>query len=200
MTCRDVMTSNPTFCVPGDAALRAAEIMRDENVGPVPVIASEEDRRVVGIVTDRDLTIRLIADGRAPEATRVDDVMSSDPVTCGENDAVEEALDAMSRHQVRRIPVVDGDGRLVGIIAQADVARVRDEQEVGEVVEDISQPGRNVVGRSFRRAGTAVMQWDGTRLASGTGLMIAAGLGIAIGAALMGAIDAARAESRETSH
>jgi CBS domain-containing protein len=193
------MTSNPTFCMPGDPALRAAEIMRDENVGPVPVVASAEDLRVIGIVTDRDLTLRLIAEGRAPEATRVDDVMSADPFTCREDDDVHGALDAMSRHQVRRIPVVDAEGRLAGIIAQADVARVLDEEEVGEVVEDISQPGRNALGRSFRRARTALEHWDGARLASGSGLMIAAGLGIAIGAALMGAIGAARSHSRQAS-
>jgi CBS domain-containing protein len=197
MTCRDVMTTNPSFCVPGDPALRAAEIMRDENIGPVPVVAGTDDRRVLGIVTDRDLTVRLIADGRAPEATRVDDVMTANPVTCREEDGIEEALETMSRHQVRRVPVVDGDGRLIGIIAQADVARLMDEEEVGEVVEDISQPGRNVMGRSFRRAGAALQEWDGARLASGTGMMIAAGLGIAIGAALIGAIDASRKTERK---
>jgi CBS domain-containing protein len=189
------MTTNPTCCVPGDTAPRAAEIMRDENVGPVPVVASREDKRVIGIVTDRDLTIRLIAEGRAPEATRVDDVMSADPVTCAESDDVHDALEAMSRNQVRRIPVIDADGRLCGIIAQADVARLIDEEEVGEVVEDISQPGRNVMGRSFRRASAALENWNGSRLASGSGMMIAAGLGVAIGAALMGAIDASRRQS-----
>jgi CBS domain-containing protein len=197
MTCRELMTSNPTFCVPGDTALRAAEIMRDENVGPVPVVADADDLRVLGIVTDRDLTVRLIADGRAPEATRVDDVMTANPVTCREEDDIQDALEAMSRNQVRRVPVVDGEGRLIGIIAQADVARLLDEKEVGDVVEDISQPGRSVMGRSFRRAGAALQEWDGARLASGTGMMIAAGLGVAIGAALMGAIDASRRTERK---
>jgi signal-transduction protein with cAMP-binding, CBS, and nucleotidyltransferase domain len=176
-------------------ALRAAEIMRDENVGPVPVVASHDDRRVVGIVTDRDLTVRLIAGGRAPEATAIDDVMSQNPVTCSEADDIHEAMDAMSRHQVRRIPVVDSEGRLSGIIAQADVARFLDEEEVGEVVEDISQPGLNTVGRSFRRAADTLHTWNGARMASGTGLMVAAGLGVAIGAALMGAIGSVRKQS-----
>ncbi|HET8547598.1 MAG TPA: CBS domain-containing protein [Bryobacteraceae bacterium] len=189
------MTTDPAFCVPGDMALRAAEIMRDENVGPVPVIASRDDRRVVGIVTDRDLTVRLIAEGRAPEATRVDEVMSASPVTCTESDDVRDALEAMSRNQVRRVPVVDEYGRLAGIIAQADVARFLDEEEVGEVVEDISQPGRSALGRTFRRATAGLEDWDASRRASGSGMLIAAGLGLAIGAALMGAIDAARKPS-----
>lgn len=191
------MTSNPTFCVPEDVALHAAEIMRDENVGPVPVVASRDDRRVVGIVTDRDLTVRLIADGRAPEVTTVDDVMSKNPVTCGENDDAQSALDAMSRYQIRRIAVVDEQGQLVGIIAQADVARLANEEQVGEMVEDISQPGRNGVGRSFRRTADAFHHWD-ARLASGTGMLVAAGLGMALGAALIGAIETVRKENEHS--
>ena len=189
------MTTNPAFCVPEDPALRAAEIMRDENVGPVPVIAGRDDHRVVGIVTDRDLTVRLIADGRAPEATTVSDVMSANPVTCTEDDDIHDAMEAMSRNQVRRIPVVDSDGRLCGIIAQADLALAVEEEQVGEVVEDISRPGRNAVGPAFRRAAAGLEYWGGSRVASGAGMMIAAGLGIAIGAALMGAIGTVRKDS-----
>jgi CBS domain-containing protein len=181
------MSSNPTCCVPEDSALRAAEIMRTEDVGPVPVVLSHNDRRIVGIITDRDLVIRLISEGRAPEATAVSDIMTRNPVTCSENDDVHTAMDAMSRQQVRRIPVVDADSRLCGIIAQADIARHIDEREAGEVLEDVSQSGHNAVGRAFGRAGHAI-----SSSASATPLLIATGLGLAAGAGLMALIDRRR--------
>jgi hypothetical protein len=142
---------------------------------------------VVGIVTDRDLVIRLIAEGRAPEATPVSSVMTQNPVTCREDDDVHEALNAMSGQQIRRIPVVDNEGRLCGIIAQADVARYLDERQAGEVLEDISQPGRNAVGRAFRHTGDAVRNWQG-------GAWVALGVGAAIGAGVMALVGQRRSE------
>jgi CBS domain-containing protein len=139
-TCGDVMTRNVICCVPEDTVEDAARIMKREDVGPVPVVKDQESRRLVGIVTDRDLAMKVIAEGRGPRKTRVADVMTKDPVSCRAEDSVEEALGAMSRHQIRRIPIVDDSNCMIGIIAQADVAtRVGEPERTGDVVEEISK-------------------------------------------------------------
>ena len=137
--CSDVMTRDPACCLPGDTVDRAAQLMRSEDVGPVPVISDHQTKRLVGIVTDRDLALKVVAEARDARNTRVEDVMTRGVVACRAEDAVQEALDAMAEHQVRRIPVVDADHRIVGIIAQADIAtRMEEPEKTAEVVEDIS--------------------------------------------------------------
>ena len=140
MTCSEVMTANPSCCVPSDSVSMGAQIMKRENVGSVPVVSDYNSRNLVGIVTDRDLAIKAIAGGRDPYSTRIDEVMSHNPITCRENEDTIKALRLMSEHQVRRIPVVDDNNRLLGIISQADLARHEADDQVGEMVEDISQP------------------------------------------------------------
>jgi CBS domain-containing protein len=114
----------------------AAKVMARENVGPIPIV---EGGRLVGVVTDRDLVVRVIAEGRDPESTTVGEVASSDLVTLSPDDSLDQALELLAKHQVRRLPVVE-DERLVGILAQADVARHAREVQTGEVVEQISKP------------------------------------------------------------
>jgi CBS domain-containing protein len=114
----------------------AAKMMRDEDVGLAPIVAGD---RLVGTLTDRDIAVRVVAEGRDPEATQVKEVASTDLVTVDPDQELDEALRLMAEHQVRRIPVVEEDGRLVGIVAQADVARQSDDRRTGEVVERISQ-------------------------------------------------------------
>ena len=139
-TCADVMTKDPVCALPEDSVRKVAEVMRSQDIGPVPIVDSLDRRLLVGIVTDRDLALKVVAEGRDPETTRVGDVMTRDLVSCREDDDVSKALNAMSNMQLRRIPVVDRDGRIVGIIAQADVATRLDEPEkTGEVVKDISE-------------------------------------------------------------
>jgi CBS domain-containing protein/uncharacterized protein YwbE len=140
MNCKDIMTTDPKCCHPDDTIARAAEVMREEDVGPVPVVRDRNSKKLAGIVTDRDIAIKVVAAGRDPRSTRVDEVMSKDVVTCHAEDDYSQALHAMARHQVRRIPVVNEDGVLLGIISQADVARRSSEEELGEVVEEISEP------------------------------------------------------------
>ncbi len=138
--CNEVMTKNPIYCLPNDAVTRAAQLMKNENIGPIPVIENEQTKKLVGIVTDRDLALKVVADGRDPKSTKVDEVMTGKVVTCRPDDDLQKALDAMSKHQLRRIPVVDDDNKLVGIIAQADVAtRVNQPQKTAEMVKEISQ-------------------------------------------------------------
>ncbi len=139
-TCADVMTKNPVYCLPTDTASQAAQLMRDENVGPVPIVESSEMRTVVGIITDRDLALKIVAERRPPDAP-LEEVMTRDPLVCRANDYLQSALDAMADGKVRRIPVVDDRDRLVGIISQADVAiRFGIPRTTGQVVEEISMP------------------------------------------------------------
>ncbi|HEX2045655.1 MAG TPA: CBS domain-containing protein, partial [Gaiellaceae bacterium] len=116
---RDLMTENPASCERGTSVAEVAKVMAREDVGPVPVV---EGGKLVGVVTDRDLVVRVLAEGRDPESTTAGEVASSEVVTVSPDDSLDEALQLLARHQVRRLPVVEND-RLVGIVAQADVAR-----------------------------------------------------------------------------
>jgi CBS domain-containing protein len=141
MKVHEIMTASPACCTPDDTAEHAARLMTDRDCGCLPVVDDTSGRRVVGVVTDRDLATRALGQGRGPE-TRVGDVMTADPSCCRADDEVETVERVMTQRQVRRVPVVDEAGCCVGMIAQADLARdVSDQREVGRVVEAISQPG-----------------------------------------------------------
>jgi CBS domain-containing protein len=134
---KEVMTSNPVSVEPASSLVEAARMMRDEDTGIVPVL---EGSTLVGTVTDRDIVVRAVADGKDAQSTTVREVVSSDLVTIDPQQNLDEALRLMAKHQVRRLPVVEEDGRLVGIVSQADVARESDDKRTGELVEEISQP------------------------------------------------------------
>jgi CBS domain-containing protein len=139
---KQVMTANPACCTPQSTAREAATLMRDHDCGSIPVVENMQGKRVVGIVTDRDLAVRGLARGRGPDAP-VREVMTDDPVTCVPEDNVEDLRQVMVQELVRRVPVVDADGALVGIVAQADLARVEgaaSDREVGRIIEAISEP------------------------------------------------------------
>ncbi|MGQ0761680.1 MAG: CBS domain-containing protein [Acidobacteriota bacterium] len=138
MTCSDVMTKNPKICAPTDIVQKAAQLMKSEDVGPIPIVG--DNGKLEGIITDRDIVLKVVAEGRDPKTTKLADVMSTDLITCTSDGDIEETLDLMEDNQVRRIPVVDASGRLVGIISQADVAtRLDDSEKTAELVEDISK-------------------------------------------------------------
>jgi CBS domain-containing protein len=140
-TCADVMTKDPAFCLTGDTVDKAAALMKQEDVGAIPIIDSPLSKRLMGIVTDRDLALNVVAEGRDAHNVRIEEVMTRNPVTCREGDDVDKAMRAMADHQIRRIPVVDQQNRMVGIISQADVAiRLDKPQKTAEVLEEISQP------------------------------------------------------------
>ncbi|PYS43604.1 MAG: CBS domain-containing protein [Acidobacteria bacterium] len=140
MNCREVMTDNPVCCLPSDTVSQAARIMRREDVGPVPVVNDDQHKQLIGIVTDRDLALKVVAESRDPNHTMVSDVMTSTIIACRETDDAATAIKAMEEHQIRRIPVVDAEGKIVGIISQADVAtRIREPKKIAEVVHEISQ-------------------------------------------------------------
>ncbi|HEX6589690.1 MAG TPA: CBS domain-containing protein [Longimicrobiales bacterium] len=142
MKARDLMTKNPECVTREDSVQRAASIMRDHDIGAVPVVDDTGSRRLVGIVTDRDIAVRAVAEGR--NDCRVQDAMSSDRIaTAREDDDVDRVMELMRDNKVRRIPVVGRNEEVVGMIAQADLAReARDEGEVERTVEKISEPGR----------------------------------------------------------
>ena len=136
----DVMTMDPTCCLASDTIDRAAQIMKEEDVGSVPVV-DDASATLVGILTDRDIVIQVIAGKKECSIVKVQEIMTRNPVTCRANEDIQNAMDKMSQHQVRRIPVIDDNGRILGIVSQADLATRMDQPEKTEkVLEKISQP------------------------------------------------------------
>jgi len=136
----EVMTVNPSCCLVTDTVRRAAQLMKSEEVGPIPVLDDLENRHLEGIITDRDIVLEVVAEDRDPNTTRVSEIMTRDVVTCRVNDDAHKAVRLMEEHHVRRIPIVNDNGQLVGIVSQADVAtRMKDPGETAKVVKGISQ-------------------------------------------------------------
>ena len=133
---RDLMTSNPCSIDADKPVSYAAKMMRDEDVGLAPIV---EGQKLIGTLTDRDIAIRVVAEGKDPESTTVREVASTRLVTLDPEQDLDEALRLMAQNQVRRLPVVEEDGKLAGVIAQADVAKHAPESKTGEVVEQISR-------------------------------------------------------------
>lgn len=140
MKARDLMTAAPCVCSPDDSIQEVAQMMRDHDCGSVPVVQGSQ---VIGIITDRDLAVRALAEGLYP-GIRVRNVMTVAPECCSEEDDVHNVERVMSERQIRRVPIVNADGGVVGIIAQADLARAASRgvtaREVAETVAEISAP------------------------------------------------------------
>ena len=133
---RDAMTEDPRSIGKSVSVVEAARLMREQDIGSLPITDAE---KLVGMITDRDITTRVVAEAADPKMTSVDDVYSRDLISVEPDKDLEEALRLMARHQVRRLPVVE-NGRLVGIVAQADIALREDETKTGALVEAISKP------------------------------------------------------------
>lgn len=142
MRIKHVMTKDPTCCVPSDTAQCAAKIMRDEDTGVVPIIENEQSRKVIGIVTDRDLCMNVVAEGRDSRTTQVHESMTTTVVSCSPQDSVDKATELMRENQIRRIPVVDEQHQLVGIVAMADIVGRADLRttETHETLKTVSAP------------------------------------------------------------
>lgn len=139
-SCSEVMTKKLVCCLPNDTALKVAGMMKKENIGAVPVIENEMTHKLIGIVTDRDLALKIVAEGLDGKSTKAETVMTRKVVTCLAGDDLQVALDTMSKNQLRRLPVVDKDNKIIGIIAQADVAtRVNEPEETAAMVKGISR-------------------------------------------------------------
>jgi CBS domain-containing protein len=155
---KELMTESPATVTADETAQRAAQIMADNDCGCLPVVESNTSRRVIGVVTDRDLALRALAKGRGPD-TRVRDVMTEDPLCCTADTDLKDLQQMMADRQVRRIVIVDSNDGCVGIVAQADLARASErgrevtDREVAHVVQKISEPDASSRGRS--RGGSA---------------------------------------------
>ena len=133
---RDIMTGSPECVGENDSITDAAKKLQKLNIGSMPICG--EDDRLKGMLTDRDIVIKVLAEGRDPSSTTAGELGQGKPVTIGADDGIEELLNTMAEHKVRRLPVIDGH-KLIGIVSQADVAKNVDEEQVGRLVEIISQ-------------------------------------------------------------
>jgi CBS domain-containing protein len=137
----DLMTASVQCCTANTPVQQVAALMLDNDCGLIPVVDDLNNGRVVGVVTDRDIVVRLLATGRNPLDATAADAMSGDIFTCTPQTSVDDCCSLMEERQVRRIPVVDEAGKIVGIVAQADVARQASKERTAEVVREVSQPG-----------------------------------------------------------
>ena len=141
MKIREIMSRDPVCCALRDSAQAVAKILCDRNIGSVPVLASRESRKLVGMITDRDLCCSVVANGLDANATPVEKFMTLNPVTCREEENVENCERLMQEHQIRRIPIVDANDRVIGIVAQADLALKDKPERVSRTVAEISKGG-----------------------------------------------------------
>ena len=180
MNCSELMTWDPAFCLPEDSAVTAAMLMKKHDIGSVPVVNDRIEKGLIGILTDRDLTIRVVAEQRDYYKTNVADIMSENVTACRVSDDSDEVVAAMAKRQVHRVPVVDNNNRLVGIISQADLAGNVKPRAMGHLVEEISEPAS-----------------DHNKSVFSSVVMIAGGLGLGIGIAYLVDPDWASEKTRQ---
>lgn len=139
--CRDIMTKDPVCCLATDKAAQVARLMKKHNIGMIPIVENRKNKKLVGVVTDRDLVLKVVAKGLEPAVTDIAVAMSKPAIQCSPDDGYGNALDLMERNRIKRVLIADNSKRVVGVISESDVAlRVRDAQKTGEVVACISQP------------------------------------------------------------
>jgi len=141
MTAKDLMTPSPAYCLADTPVADAARMMSERDCGQIPIVEGKT-RKVVGVVTDRDIVCRAVAKNRNPLDLKVESVMSTPAVTVAETSEAEEVTRVMEKHQIRRVPVVNQNGELSGIVSQADIARHRPSREAGELVKGVSEPAK----------------------------------------------------------
>jgi CBS domain-containing protein len=136
------MTKDPVCCLSTETVHFAAQVMKEQDIGVVLVVENVSEKHLVGVITDRDLVMKVLADERDPRDVSVGEVMSREIVGCSPDDDCQEALRLMEEHRIRRIPAVDRSGRVVGIISQGDVAlRMHEPAKTAELVTEVSRPG-----------------------------------------------------------
>lgn len=140
MQVKDVMTKDPACCTPDSKLSDVARMMVDQDCGSIPVVDSSDGKKLVGVVTDRDIVCRVVAKNKNPLELTAESCLSTPAVTVTPEASLEDCCERMEKNQVRRVPVVDQKGCCCGIVAQADVARKAGEREAGEIVRDVSQP------------------------------------------------------------
>jgi CBS domain-containing protein len=138
MQASDIMTANPRYCSARDSLQGVARIMREEDVGELPVV--DEQKKLVGVITDRDIVVRCVAEGESPDTCVVDAYMTAPAVSLGEDASVEDVAHAMAREAVRRIPITNKEGRLCGMVAQADLEHSSARSQKEKVSQSVSTP------------------------------------------------------------
>jgi len=140
MKARDAMTPNPVCCLTTDSAQTVAGLLREHNVGSIPVVSDHESRKLIGIITDRDLCCSVVANGVDSRRTSIEAFISRNPAACREGESLDRCERLMQERQVRRIPIVDGDGQVIGIVSQADLALKDKPENVARMVTEVSKP------------------------------------------------------------
>jgi CBS domain-containing protein len=143
MKVQDIMTHDPACCTPETTLIEVAKMMKNCDCGAIPVVEDEASRKPAGIITDRDIVVRALAADRNPSKTRASECMTKSLVTVSPEDDLDECIRLMEKNKVRRILVVDNRGSVVGITVQAQIARSVDKSRTGEVLQDISRPGKS---------------------------------------------------------
>ena len=139
MKIREIMSRDPACCVLSDTAQTVAKILCDRNIGSMPVVADQQSRKLVGTITDRDLCCSVIAKGMDPKITPIEKLLTLAPLTCRDGENIETCERLMQEHQVRRIPIVDAEDRVIGIVSQADLALKDKPERVSKTVAEISK-------------------------------------------------------------
>jgi CBS domain-containing protein len=142
MKVKEVMSSNPICCVPSDSAEKVAKTLREHDIGSIPVVVDQQTRKLIGIITDRDLCCSVVAGGLDPKRTPIEKFVSTNPVSCRDGENLENCERAMQDHKVRRIPVVDGAGAVIGIVAQADLFLKESPEKASKTIAAISRPAK----------------------------------------------------------
>ncbi|HEV2730275.1 MAG TPA: CBS domain-containing protein [Terriglobales bacterium] len=145
MKVRDVMAQHPVCCRLTDTAQTVAQILRDEDIGSLPVISEADSERLAGIITDRDLCCRILAAGLDPKTTSIEAYVTRDLVTCRPEQSLDSCAKLMELHQIRRVLIVDRDARCVGILSQADLARSDPSDRMRRTVAEISKPSQTII-------------------------------------------------------
>ena len=144
MKVKDVMSINPACCTPNDSAQQVAKLMCDMSVGSIPVVSDRNSHLLIGMITDRDLCCSIVAQGLDSKTTRIQPLITPNPVTCRDGENLEKCERLMQEHQVRRIPIVDGENRVIGIVSQADLARKDQPEKVWKTVAEISKSAPSI--------------------------------------------------------
>jgi len=137
---KDIMTPDPACCTPNMPLREVARLMVEHDCGEIPVVASDSERRPIGVITDRDIVIRTLGAGIDPMTRTVADCMSTPCITVTPDTSLEDCCDVMESHQIRRVPVVEDDGNIVGIVALADIVNFSSRRTAAEVIKEVSQP------------------------------------------------------------
>ena len=145
MRVREVMTRDPICCALQDTAQAVAKLLRDRDIGSMPVVSDRNTRHLVGVITDRDLVCRIVCEGFDPRTSAVGEFMTRQPVCCRPEQSLDSCEKLMQVHQIRRIPVIDKEGRCVGILSQADLARVVQAERVQKTITEISRPAARII-------------------------------------------------------